>query len=95
MEGIEPVAQMVSSLGVAGVLGWFLYYKTAIADPRRDENTLSRIDKMQTQNNQVLERVCTDFTAALREERETQRAELAALRAEFKMIDCQRNRNSG
>lgn len=84
MEGIEPIATILGQLGVAGVLGWFLFYKTAVADPKRDELTLGRIDAMQTRHNEVIEKVCADFTATLREERETWREELAVLRAEFK-----------
>lgn len=87
--------KVITSLGVAAVLGWYLWYDTVIARPKRDEITITRMDALQNQtlnriesmndkHTHVVESVCKDFTAALREERVVRREELQLIRAEFK-----------
>ena len=82
----ESVLQIVSSLGVAAVLGWYLYYTTTVSFPKMNDATLNRMDRMQEKQNVVIENVCKDFTTCLREERIVRRDELMILRNELKAM---------
>ena len=83
MDGVEPLLQIVSSLGVAAVLGWYLYYTTTVSFPKMNDATLDRMDRMTEKQNVIIESVCKDFTTCLREERDVRREELNALRVEL------------
>ena len=87
---LEAMVQLIGSLGVAAVLGWYLYYTTTSSFPRMHAQMLERLDKMQAAQNEVIARVCADFTQSLREERLTRREEIAMLREELNAKRCER-----
>ena len=81
---MEPVLQIVTQLGVAAVLGWYLYYTTAATFPKISEEKLIRLDAMVDRQNTAITKVCSDFTSCLREERHQHIEELAMLRDDLR-----------
>lgn len=86
MEGIEPVIQIVSSLGVAAVLGWYLYYTTTVSFPKMNDQNLARMDAMADRQNKVVENVCNNFATSLKEERDFRRQEMLILNDEIRKL---------
>lgn len=82
----EPILQIASSLGVAAVLGWYLYYTTTVSFPKMNDATLDRMDRMAEKQNVVIENVCKDFTSCVREERIARHEELSTLRQELRHL---------
>lgn len=86
MDNVEPMLQIVASLGVAGVLGWYLYYTTTVSFPKMNDSTLARMDALADRQSRVIEGVCKDFTTTIREERLNRREEIGMLRDELRHL---------
>jgi len=86
MDTVEPVIQIAASLGVAGVLGWYLYYTTTVSFPKMNDQTLARMDALADRQSQVMREVCQDFTSTIREERVIRREEISMLRDELRHL---------
>lgn len=66
----ETIASVINSLGVATVLGWYLFYDTTVAKPRAEATLMGRIDQLIDRQNASTERSETRFIQAIKEERE-------------------------
>ena len=64
---------LATSLGVASILAWYLYYTTSVTFPR-----------LNRESHESNERICKNFTESLREEREFHRESISALRSDLK-----------
>ena len=91
MEGAEPVLQIVSSLGVAAVLGWYLYYTTTVSFPKMNDNMVARMDVLAEHQNETIKTVCADFTQCLREERELRIKEVRGVREQLQYLNSQKD----
>lgn len=69
-----------ANLGVAGILGWYLYYTQTVAFPRLAEQHLARLDTICANHDKALGDAIEQFADGIREERATHRAELELLR---------------
>jgi proline dehydrogenase len=78
--------QIVASLGVAGVLGWYLYYTTTVSFPKMNDSTLARMDALADRQSKVMENICKDFAQTIREERVIRREEISMLRDELRHL---------
>lgn len=74
---MELIVSLVSTLGVTGVLVWYLYYNVAVSIPRLTDKHAETMDK-------ITER----FTGTLKEEREYRRTELQDLKTFIKAEAC-------
>ena len=73
----DLITSLVSSLGIGGVLVWYLYYNVSVVLPKKDEHFRAAVD-------QITER----FTATLREEREFRATEMQRLEHMFERSEC-------
>jgi hypothetical protein len=66
MESMDPqvISQLISTLGIGGVLVWYLYYTTTVTMPQRDQHYTDAITA-----------ITESFTDTLKEEREFRREE--------------------
>lgn len=55
---MDQVVEIVTNLGTAGILGWYLWYTTSVSEPKRDDKFIAGMDK-----------ISADFTVALAAER--------------------------
>jgi hypothetical protein len=74
---VELIVSLVSTLGVTGVLVWYLYYNVSVSIPRLTDKHAETMDK-------ITER----FTGTLKEEREYRRTELLDLKTFIKSEAC-------
>lgn len=76
--------QIFSSLGVAGVLAWYLYYTTAVSFPRMHDAALSQMRDLSERQTRKMDEVSERFIVALREERGVIKSEMSMLRDEIR-----------
>lgn len=74
---MELVVSLVSTLGVTGILVWYLYFNVTVAIPKLTDKHAETMDK-------ITER----FTETLKDEREYRRSELADLKTFIKSEAC-------
>lgn len=67
--GMSQYTTLFSSLGVAAILGWYLWYTTSVSFPRLSSQHLDRFDKMLSRQ----EHVVADLTQNFREINSEQR----------------------
>jgi len=67
--GMSQYTTLFSSLGVAAILGWYLWYTTSVSFPRLSAQHLDRFDEMLTRQ----ERVVSELTKSFRETNSEQR----------------------
>lgn len=96
---METVLGLLTPFGIGGVLVWYLWFNETVVRPKHNEQVLARVDavvdrhniqveRITGQHNEVIARICTEFTQSLHEERELrkqERAELMALRADRRL----------
>lgn len=55
---MDQVVEIITNLGTAGILGWYLWYTTSVSEPKRDDKYIAGMDK-----------ISADFQLALAAER--------------------------
>lgn len=70
------IQTLVGSLGPTGLLGWFLWYQTAVRDPRKDKDLRESYEKLQAAHSVAVSKMLDD-------EREFRKQEMALLRQSF------------
>lgn len=85
---VEGLLQILSPLGVAGILAWYLYYNTSVSMPRMWDSYMSKLDELSQKNNHTVEKVCESFEQCIREERNVRREEIRELREMFSLGTC-------
>lgn len=83
---MEPMAQLLMNLGVAAVLGWYLFYDTTVAKPRAENNMLARMDQITDRQAASTERIATTFSVAIKEERQSCDIRIAILQDEIRHL---------
>lgn len=82
---MDALTAIVSTLGVSGVLVWYLYYTTAVTIPKRDEIYTASV-----------ERIANNFADTLREERQHRELEINELKEFIAQTPiCRYNRDHG
>lgn len=85
------IPALITSVGVGGILVWYLYYRTAVADPaqqkawdersdRQQEAFEERLDALTIRHNDTIRAITTEFTQALNEERNFRRTDMGTLK---------------
>ena len=69
----DIITSLISSLGVVGALVWYLYW-----------NTTRTIPELVRQHSETMDKISSNFTVNLREEREQRRQELELLKVWIK-----------
>jgi len=84
MDMFTPLVEIINAVGVPGVLGWYLWYDTAVARPKRQEAESLQIQNLAQHYNAMTERIAKDFTDTIREERGIRVRELQIFRDEMR-----------
>ncbi len=74
---------VVAQLGVAAILGWYLWYTTSVSFPKISEMHLSRVDAICSNHDKALNTAMDKFTSEIKEQRATHRDELNFLAQTF------------
>lgn len=82
MPNAEAVTVLVSTLGVSGILAWYLYYTTSVTMPKRDEHYTSSV-----------ERITGKFADTLEAERHYREAEAEQLKKFIRDEGCRYNKD--
>lgn len=72
---------LARTLGIAGILCWYLYHTTTITIPRASEKHAEVIQKITVEHNCTVEKICSEFQNSLKEERAARREEVAELKS--------------
>lgn len=101
MEAVDEVSKsfsqytsLFSSLGVAAILGWYLWYTTSVSFPKISAQHLERFDSMLTNQDKVVSNMTKafkdvsaeqrrDFLDALAEERQNTRDMVNMMKESF------------
>lgn len=75
--------QVFAQLGVAGILGWYLWYTTTVSFPRISEQHLARVDDICKNHDKALDSVMDKFSDELKHERQFHREDLVVLAKAF------------
>lgn len=84
MDEIQSWGSPVTSLGVAAILAWFLWYTTSTLIPGMHREHTAANEKLHAEHLAVTERICDLFTESLREERDLRAREAEMMRAVFR-----------
>lgn len=76
----ELVTSLVSSLGIAGVLVWFLYHTTTKTIPEKDEAHRSEVKEITKNYSDTVQNVTNKFADTLKEERVYRQQEVEMLK---------------
>lgn len=77
-------AGLIGQLGVVGALVWYLWYRTSVADPKRDAEVWQRIDAMTARHETNVTKTVEAFDEALTAERTARREEIVLLKDAFR-----------
>jgi len=77
-------AGIIGQLGVVAALVWYLWYRTSVADPKRDAESWSRIDQLTQRHDDTIRETVDKFDKSLLAERTARREDLVILRASLK-----------
>ena len=77
---MDVITTLVTNLGVLGALVWYMYYTTAVTIPKINTTHSEAYKELIDQNNAALNKIATDFTSSLAEEREARKEEVTALK---------------
>ena len=77
---MDVITPLVTHLGVLGALVWYMYYTTAVTLPNLTVKHTEEYNKLSSEHQEAIERITSNFTSTLKDEREIRRAELEALR---------------
>ena len=75
---------LIGQLGVVGALVWYLWYRTSVADPKRDAEVWQRIDAMTARHETNVTKTVEAFDEALTAERTARREEIVLLKDAFR-----------
>lgn len=78
----EPWEKILANGGSLSLLGWYLYYRTRHADPRLHQEHTAAIDRIITNNQQLIDRVVDRHEEHTREIVGSFQAELKIAREE-------------
>lgn len=82
---LDPTAMgwidLVRTLGIAGILAWYLYHTTTVTLPKLNEKYTESVQKISDTNNATVQRICKEFQDSIKEERDARREEVADLKA--------------
>ena len=86
---IEPVTAInlmtvVGPLGIAGVLVWYLYYRTTVTDPKTAELHREERERALKDFRETLDKIVERFDKSLNSEREHREREAHQNREHFK-----------
>lgn len=92
--GLSQYTTLFSSLGVAAILGWYLWYTTSVSFPKLSSQHLDRFDEMLTKQEKVVAELTknfretnseqrNDFLDSIDEERRSMREMVASLQSTF------------
>lgn len=82
----EAVVALLTNLGVAGVLGWYLFYDATVAKPRSENMLMTRVDQIVDRQLASTERNHANFIAAIKEEREACDLRMSILQDEVRHL---------
>lgn len=71
---------VTANLGVAAILGWYLWYTQTVSFPRLSEYHLQRLDSICANHDKALQEAISEFSQVMREERTVHREELEIIR---------------
>lgn len=77
-------ATVAGQLGVVSALMWYLWYRTSVADPKKDAETWSRIDQLTQRHDDTIRETVDKFDQSLTAERQARREDLVILRETLK-----------
>lgn len=83
---VEQMIQVLTQLGVAAVLGWYLYYDTTVVKPKINDQMLIRMDAITDRQAASVERICANFSASIKQERESCEVETRMLQDEIRHL---------
>jgi hypothetical protein len=66
---VDPLLKLIESLGVLGVLVWYLWYVTSRDRPRTEAKHAEMIERIISQQNKSLDKAVTDFRSEFQEQR--------------------------
>ena len=75
--------QVAAQLGVAGILGWYLYFTTSVTFPNISKTHLERVDAICSNHDKALNTAMDKFTDELKSERVARREELTMISQSF------------
>lgn len=82
---LDPTAMgwidLVRTLGIAGILAWYLYHTTTVTLPKLNEKYTESVQKISDTNNATVQKICKEFQDSIKEEREARREEVADLKS--------------
>lgn len=78
--------QVLTQLGVAAVLGWYLYYDTTVVKPKINDQMLIRMDAITDRQAASVERICANFSASIKQERESCEVRTTMLQDEIRHL---------
>ena len=99
------ITQIITNLGVLGVLVWFMFYTTTKTIPTLNTQHAARLDSAQKTHaeqidrlvaakNSAIQRMTEEFSQSLREERVARREEIEALKEWIsKEASCRYNKD--
>lgn len=84
MDEIQTWGSPVTSLGVAAILAWFLWYTVTTLIPGMHREHTAANEKLHAEHLATTERIVQQFTDSMREERELRVREAEMMRAAFR-----------
>lgn len=87
----ELITQIISSLGIAGVLVWYLYHTTTKTIPEKDKLHREEIDKLSDKFCKTCDNITDKFAETLKDERIYREQEVNSLKSWIKAETCRYN----
>lgn len=85
-QSVSLVSTLVGQLGVVGVLVWYLWYKTTIADPKKEVEFRDQFKVISESHIKSTEKICDNFERCIREERIARKEDKAELKEIFSSL---------
>lgn len=83
--GSIDIAGLFGQLGVVGVLVWYLWYNTSVAEPKKDQHFRDQFDRIAESHIKSNEKICASFEQCIREERAARRQDIDDIKALFEI----------